>query len=90
MRCCKRRNRQISTSTCPFEITKFPLPTFLWVNYGKYFNAICLMLWRGSAQGSLVQRELSVKLTEGLTAPPSRLAATHLPLHRGGIGAAQA
>ena len=28
-------------------------------------------------------------MTEGLTTPPSRLAVTHLPLHRGGFGAVQ-
>jgi len=33
---------------------------------GRFF----VMHWRGSAQGSLVQRELSAQLTEGLTTPP--------------------
>ena len=36
-----------------------------------------------------MQRELSAKLTEGLTTPPSRRSAAHLPLHRGGFGAVQ-
>ena len=33
-------------------------------------------------------RELSAKLTEGLTTPPSKIEDfAHLPLHRGGFGA---
>ena len=31
--------------------------------------------------------DLSAELTEGLTTPPSRRSAAHLPLHRGGFGA---
>ena len=34
-------------------------------------------------------RELSAKLTEGSTTPPSRRVAALLPLHKGGFGAVQ-
>ena len=39
------------------------------------FNAMV----REHPNGSLVQRELSAKLTEGLTPPPSRLTPAHPP-----------
>ena len=47
----------------------------------RYFCRPKTPLCKGSCQPS--------RLTEGLTTPPSRRSAAHLPLHRGGFGAVQ-
>ena len=49
----------------------------------KHVSTVCQL-----RKGSLVQRKLSAKLTEGLTTPPGKIKDfAHLPLHRGGFGA---
>jgi len=41
-----------------------------------------------ASKAPLCKRELSAKLTEGLTTPPGKIEDfAHLPLHRGGFGA---
>ena len=60
-------------------------------DFHSLFSYITADLWgkapKRCTQGSLVQRELSAKLTEGLTTPPSKIKDfAHLPLHKGGFG----